>query len=173
MKNEKSRIIVRSIAKGEGADFLAMQKQLDTESNYMLLLPEERTTTAEESEQFVEGILAQDDFLFVALDDNGKIAGYILAEQGIPKKISLSAYIVIGLQQSIQRKGIGTIFFHELNKWAHRKKLKRLELTVIAENTGAVALYKKAGFEIEGTKKCAIFQEGAFLDEYYMSKILE
>lgn len=163
---------VRAIRKGDGAAFLKMQHQLDHESDYMLMLPEERTTTVEEMEQRIEYVLRQHDFLLVALDDDGEIAGYIQAEQGGFKKISHSAYIVVGIQEKLHRKGIGTRFFQSLEKWANEQQITRLELTVITENVGAVSLYKKAGFEIEGTKINAIFQNDVYLDEYYMAKIL-
>lgn len=162
---------IRSIRKGDGEAFLAMQRQLDQESDFMLLLPEERTTTNEQSEQHIEEVLARNDFLYVALDDSEQISGYIYGERGSLKKISHSAYIVIGLQKKLHRKGIATHFFRKLDQWAKEQHIKRLELTVITENTGAIALYRKAGFEIEGTKKNAIFQNGVYQDEYYMSKI--
>lgn len=35
-----------------------------------------------------------------------------------------------------------------------------------------IALYKKQGFEIEGTRKHAYIINGQYVDEYYMGKIL-
>ncbi|WP_407927862.1 GNAT family N-acetyltransferase [Gracilibacillus suaedae] len=49
---------------------------------------------------------------------------------------------------------------------------RRMELTVAASNRSAVALYKKIGFEIEGTKRKALLVENEYLDEYYMAKLL-
>ena len=49
--------------------------------------------------------------------------------------------------------------------------LHRLELTVVTENQGAVALYKKQGFEIEGAKQDSLFIGNQFYDKYYMAKI--
>ncbi len=39
-------------------------------------------------------------------------------------------------------------------------------------NTAGIALYKKMGFEIEGTKRNSLFIDGKYVDEYYMSKLL-
>ena len=36
----------------------------------------------------------------------------------------------------------------------------RLELTVVAHNQAALALYKKRGFEMEGVRKRAVFVNG-------------
>jgi Acetyltransferases, including N-acetylases of ribosomal proteins len=48
--------------------------------------------------------------------------------------------------------------------------LTRLELTVMVHNERAIALYKKMGFEIEGTKKRSMRIDGQYVDEYYMAK---
>jgi len=42
----------------------------------------------------------------------------------------------------------------------------------MTHNQAGVALYKKYGFEIEGTKKSSVFVNGVYVDEYYMAKIL-
>jgi len=60
----------------------------------------------------------------------------------------------------------------ELERWAKKNNLHRLELTVMAHNEAALALYKKMGFEIEGRKKHTLFINGSFVDEYCMAKLL-
>lgn len=57
-------------------------------------------------------------------------------------------------------------------EWAKQKGLHRLELTVIAHNKCAVHVYEKLGFEIEGVKRDALYIDGVFVDELYMSKLL-
>jgi RimJ/RimL family protein N-acetyltransferase len=50
--------------------------------------------------------------------------------------------------------------------------VKRLELSVMTHNERGIALYKKMGFEIEGTKRASIYVNGNYVDEYLMSKII-
>ncbi len=59
-----------------------------------------------------------------------------------------------------------------MEQWARQLHLHRLELGVMAHNTAAIALYKKQGFEIEGTRKHAYVINDHYVDEYYMAKIL-
>jgi RimJ/RimL family protein N-acetyltransferase len=40
----------------------------------------------------------------------------------------------------------------------------------MVHNERAIALYKKMGFEIEGTKKRSMRIDGQYVDEYYMAK---
>mgnify|MGYP001283423046 CR=1 FL=1 len=56
--------------------------------------------------------------------------------------------------------------------WASTQGLHRLELTVQQRNTRAVALYEKAGFAIEGTRRHALVVNGAYVDEWFMSKLI-
>jgi RimJ/RimL family protein N-acetyltransferase len=42
----------------------------------------------------------------------------------------------------------------------------------MTHNEAGLALYKKMGFKIEGTKKDSLFVDGVYIDEYYMSKLL-
>jgi putative acetyltransferase len=47
----------------------------------------------------------------------------------------------------------------------------RIELTVFADNAGAVALYKRFGFEIEGTHRAYALRDGAYADTFSMARI--
>ncbi len=69
--------------------------------------------------------------------------------------------------------GIGTALFKEIEKWARLHDVWRLELTVMAHNTRAKALYKKVGFEQEGLKKASLIINGKCVDEYCMAKLLK
>ncbi|QCI66070.1 GNAT family N-acetyltransferase [Phreatobacter stygius] len=49
--------------------------------------------------------------------------------------------------------------------------IHRIEMTVFTDNERAIALYKKFGFEIEGTHKAATFRNGVFADAYCMARL--
>lgn len=50
-------------------------------------------------------------------------------------------------------------------------RVSRIELTVFADNAPAVALYRKFGFEIEGTGKQFALRNGEYVDAYYMARM--
>jgi RimJ/RimL family protein N-acetyltransferase len=50
--------------------------------------------------------------------------------------------------------------------------LHRLELMVMTHNAAAVALYRKMGFQVEGTHTHALCVDGRYVDEYCMAKLL-
>jgi putative acetyltransferase len=69
-------------------------------------------------------------------------------------------------------KGIGSALMQAAvdmaDKWLN---LTRLELEVFTDNEPAVRLYKKFGFEIEGTLKQQAFRDGAYVDAYFMARL--
>jgi RimJ/RimL family protein N-acetyltransferase len=60
-----------------------------------------------------------------------------------------------------------------LEEWAKQQHIHRLELTVMTHNIAGIALYKKQGFAIEGTKRQSLLINGQFIDEFYMAKLLD
>ena len=71
-----------------------------------------------------------------------------------------------------QGKGVGTALMGALcglaDGWLN---VIRLELTVFTDNERAIALYRKFGFEIEGTHRAYALRAGRFVDTYAMSRI--
>lgn len=47
----------------------------------------------------------------------------------------------------------------------------RLELTVYTDNAAAIALYRKFGFEIEGTYRAYALRKGDLVDAYAMARL--
>jgi RimJ/RimL family protein N-acetyltransferase len=111
--------------------------------------------------------------IFVAEDD-GKLIGQLVAFNmyGRNKRVVHVLHIGISILKSHWGKGVGTKLFEYMEKWAIENGTKRLELSVMTHNERGIALYKKMGFEKEGTKKASICVNGNYVDEYLMSKIL-
>lgn len=63
-----------------------------------------------------------------------------------------------------------TKLFQFLEQWRIQTGIRKFELTVMVHNHVALSLYKKMGFEIEGTKRNSLLVEYGFVDEYYMGK---
>ena len=71
-----------------------------------------------------------------------------------------------------QGQGIGTLLIEAaidlVDNWLN---IKRVELQVYTDNEPGVRLYKRFGFEIEGTNKAIAFREGEYVDAYYMARL--
>jgi putative acetyltransferase len=73
-----------------------------------------------------------------------------------------------------QGMGVGTALMDAVIELADRwLNVLRLELTVFCDNEPAIRLYKKSGFEVEGTHRMYAFRDGRFEDALFMSRIRE
>lgn len=143
------------------------------DSGFMMFNPGERQISIESFAKFIEVLNANEKSgVFIACKEQ-EILGYVIVQHEKPQRVSHRAYLVAGVHSASRGKGVGEALFTHVVEWVKTVNLHRLELTVIAENEPAVALYQKMGFEIEGVKRDSLFINDGYVDEYYMSKLFE
>ncbi|MCR4279483.1 MAG: GNAT family N-acetyltransferase [Candidatus Zambryskibacteria bacterium] len=109
---------------------------------------------------------------FVATRE-GALVGYLSLVLGRQRKQRENIYIVSTAVSAENRgQGIGTLLFKELENYAKLRAVKRIELEVFSRNTGAIKLYKRLGYEIEGVKRHAVESEDSYDDLVIMAKLL-
>lgn len=78
----------------------------------------------------------------------------------------------MGVDADAAGRGIGSGLLAAADQQARHRGLRRLELTVMADNLRALGLYLRGGFQVEGLRRQALARDGATVDEYYMGKLL-
>jgi ribosomal protein S18 acetylase RimI-like enzyme len=68
----------------------------------------------------------------------------------------------MGLLPQFRHQGIGKRLIAQSLAAAQAYGLQRVELMVRENNAGAIALYRKVGFEIEGVQRNAVFVDGTY-----------
>ena len=112
------------------------------------------------------------DYILVAEMD-GRIVGNV-ALIGNPRHIRRRHVASLGItvHDAWHGKGAGSAMMQaalELaDKWL---QYTRIELTVFTDNAAAIKLYKKFGFEIEGTHRNYAFRNGEYVDVYAMARL--
>ncbi|WP_243292152.1 GNAT family N-acetyltransferase [Bacillus sp. FJAT-47783] len=166
-------MLIREIKAEDAENFINLIKQVESEAKFLLMEAGERKTTPEQQRIQIERLAQQSNStILIAEQDEGKLVGYLIANGGKVKRTKHSVYLVIGILEEYRGQGIGTALFQRLEEWAINHHITRLELTVVTQNDAALALYKKSGFEIEGTKRNSLMIDGRPYNEYYMSKLL-
>lgn len=109
---------------------------------------------------------------FVAELD-GKVVGSAGITQNLRARITHSGDFGLMVHADYWGKGIGSaLTAAALDLADNWLGLMRVELEVFAENTAAIHIYEKFGFEIEGTRKMAMFGgDGRFHDEHVMARL--
>jgi ribosomal protein S18 acetylase RimI-like enzyme len=109
---------------------------------------------------------------FVALD-KGKVVGWCdIRSKGFPV-LEHSGELGIGVIKSHRGQGIGKKLMEATLAAAKEKGLTRVELTVRENNTNAIALYKKVGFEVEGVLRNAIYVDGVYINHIAMAILFD
>ncbi len=165
-------IMIRPATIDDAANFLAVRQQVDLETKCMMLEPGERQTTVEQERERLASIIKSDNKQTFLAEDDGQLIGWLWANGGDYRRNHHMVHIVIGIRAAYTNRGIGTRLFQACEAWARERGLHRLELTVMTNNALGLALYKKMGFQIEGTALDALKVDGAYVDLHYMSKLL-
>lgn len=80
----------------------------------------------------------------------------------------------IYLHQDFQRVGLGSAMVELVIDLANREGLHRLTLHAVGENIGAIRLYEKFGFSVEGRLRDAFFgNDEQYHDMVVMGRILD
>jgi ribosomal protein S18 acetylase RimI-like enzyme len=99
---------------------------------------------------------------FVAVSANSEVVGWCdVIPMSRPSQAHRGVFGV-GLLPQFRGQGIGTKLTKKALAAARAFGLHRVELTVREHNTGAIELYKKEGFEIEGVQRAAVLVDGVY-----------
>ena len=80
--------------------------------------------------------------------------------------------IGMGVHDDHAGKGVGSALLAAAIDLAENwMALTRIELTVYTDNLAALALYRKFGFEVEGTMRNYAFRDGAYADCFMMARL--
>ncbi|MFO1444061.1 GNAT family N-acetyltransferase [Bacillus sp. Bva_UNVM-123] len=165
-------MLIREIQLEDAEKFVNLVKQVEEEAQFMMMEPGERMLSADVQRKRIEQMKNEPNSTVLLAEQDGNLVGYLIVVGGSGKRILHRGYLVIGILKEYRGQGIGSKLFQRLDEWAKTHHISRLELTVVTKNEIAVALYKKSGFEIEGTKRNSLSIDNEYYDEYYMAKLL-
>ena len=104
-------------------------------------------------------------YFLVATNEADEIVGYaavLVVAPGVEADV-----LTVAVLPEYARQGIATYFMNELEKWSKGKQALAMMLEVGVENSGAIALYEKLGYQTIATRKNYY---GPGLDAFVMRK---
>ena len=103
---------------------------------------------------------------------DGQLAGQLAVMLNQRVRRRHVATFGIGVDPRYHGKGVGSRLMQAMidlcDNWA---AIERIELTVFTDNPAAMALYRKFGFEIEGTSRAYAMRDGVLVDAYHMARL--
>ena len=158
-------MVIRPIRIEDAADMNRMRIMDGVKENILGLASERLADT----EAFIRSLCLNDHLLVAEVD--GTVVGCAGLQVSSKPRTCHSGGVGIMVHADYQKQGIGKALMAAVldiaDNWL---MLKRVELSVFVENEAAIAMYRKLGFVVEGTKKYAAIRNGVYADEYLMAR---
>jgi L-phenylalanine/L-methionine N-acetyltransferase len=104
---------------------------------------------------------------------DGLVVGNLGLQTGTGRR-ARTASLGMMVHDDFQGQGVGTALMEAaVNLAENWLNISRIELEVYTDNAAGIALYKKFGFEIEGTLRDFSYRNGHYADVYLMARIRE
>ena len=114
---------------------------------------------------------APDTCNLVALLD-GVLAGQLMLSHNPTPRRRHVATFGMGVSAEYQGHGVGSkLLGAAVDLCDNWLGVKRMELTVYTDNHAALALYRKFGFEVEGTSPQFAMRDGVLVDAHHMGRL--
>lgn len=114
----------------------------------------------------------RDDNFSIVACAHDEVVGHLSLSVYMNPRTRHAGHFGIAVRDDWQGKGVGTELMKACvdlaDKWLG---LTRLDLRVYADNEPAISLYKKFGFEIEGTHRRFAFRDGEYVDALVMARL--
>ena len=157
-------VIIREATPADAEELIAHVKRLLGEAEKTSpLAPEEFTLSVEEECEVLAEYAGNPRAVFLVAEAEGRLVGELNCKAG--KREALQHAVVLGMSVRAEwrNRGVGSRLMEAVIEWAQGTgTVKRIELYVYAHNQAAIHLYQKFGFEIEGRRRKAIYQDGRY-----------
>ena len=164
---------IRELREQEALQYRDLQRVLDRETPFMLWEPGESPDELAYWDARLKPFLTEPHHRFWVAEESREWVGFLRLVGHRPRRLRHACLLVMGIRESHWGQGIGSGLVATAITWAEREGIARLELTVVADNRRAIALYHKMGFRVEGFRRRSLqMADGRFLDEYSMARLL-
>lgn len=140
------------IRKATNTDIPAIAELYSEQFREMAKLIPDFIKESDQSAEFIENTIQNEDSDILVYEDNGKVVGFILLVSKNRPDFSFMVqfkycYIMdILVTEKCRGRGFGTALMNSAKNWAKERNCTFINLDVLTNNTGAIALYKKLGF---------------------------
>lgn len=167
------KLIIRRAVKNDAEKIIEYLNIIGGESENLLFGENEFNISVESERSFIESMNSSDRNILLVGVINEEIVG-ISSLQGYEReRISHRGNIAVSVKKKYWHKGIATQMINEVIKFAKSASITVIELEVKAENTNAIALYEKMGFEKIGVYKKSVKINGEYYNDYLMNLYLD
>ena len=139
--------VLRNGTEADGEAALANFKLTHEQTDYLLSYPDESSMTAEQEAAFLKAKTESENEIEIMAEVGGKTVGLAgISSLGNREKVRHRADFGISVDKEYWGLGIGRALTDACIECARKAGYVQLELTAVAENAHALALYRSEGF---------------------------
>lgn len=166
--------ILRSPNEHDAEKMIEYLKMTSEETHFLSRYAEEINMTIDKEAEFLRDNLNSSQNIMIAAFVNNELAGNA-SISCVRNYIKLRHRAVFGIsiKERYWNNGIGNALIKEIIEQAKKIGYEQIELGVFSDNTKAIYLYKKHGFEVWGSTKNAFkLKDGTYRDEIIMGRMI-
>lgn len=172
LKND-TEIYICKAEKKDAKDIIEYLNIIGGESDNLLFGQDGFTMSVENEEKYIENVNSSETSVMLIGKMDNEIACVGSLSAPTKERISHQCDIAVSVKKKFWNLGVGTKLMNELINFAKQSnKIEILHLGVKSDNTTAIRLYKKMGFEEIGVYKKFFKINGEYSDEILMNLYL-
>jgi RimJ/RimL family protein N-acetyltransferase len=165
------RIDIRPAVPDEAAAVLAYLRKVGGETDNLTFGPEGPGLSEDEEHEYIKRVAASDNALVILARHEGSIVGALSFEGGRRPRIRHTGELGISVTESFTGCGIGRALLETLIEWAERGGvIRKLNLRTRVDNVGAIRLYQRLGWVVEGRVTRDQGIDGVYTDTLLMGR---
>lgn len=165
------RIHIRPAVREDAGAVLDYLKKVGGESNNLTFGSEGLGLSEAEESEYLGGVAASDNALVLLALHEEVIVGALSFEGGHRPRIRHTGELGISVTESFTGCGIGRVLLEMLIEWAEQSRvIRKLNLRVRVDNLGAIRLYERLGWVVEGRVTRDQGIDGVYTDTLFMGR---
>lgn len=156
-------IEIRELLPEDAEQMIEYLKKIGGETDNLTFGKEGLPITVEQEKEFLRQARESKQSVHYGAWKNGQIIGHGNLS-GFPRRMSHRAEMSLAVMKSEWNQGIGSMLVEKLIQYARQNEIEIIQLEVRNDNTGAIHLYEKHGFQRIGTIPAYFKMENAYFD---------
>jgi len=144
------QIIIEKVVAAEAAEILEYLRQVGSETDNLTFGAEGLPFSVAEEARYITQLENSSDEVMFAAKADGKIVG-IASLSRLPRRMNHRGELAISVMRSHWNRGIGSRLMEQLIAFAEKNAFEFIDLQVRSDNSSAIHLYSKYGFQKIGT----------------------
>lgn len=168
------QITIREARAEDAAPIIEYVQLLAAEPGVDIIIgPGEFTLTVEQEEAILAEFAAADNSIYLVAEAEGRIIGILNCKGGVRRAVRHAVSLGMSVAKEWRNRGVGQLLMGHAVEWGRENPVvRRIELFVFARNAGAIHLYEKFGFLLEGRRRGAIHRDGEDHDDLMMALLV-